>query len=182
MSARSLSLQVGTNPNLVGHILSGRSGNPTFATLEKLAEALGTTVAYLQGDTDDSKERPKGFAEPEIQPFHGPDAGSNAFDPLSLAPGARHPSAFTVRNAHGLIATGPDAIVVVDLAGRPGDGDLVLISVVDESGMVGRTKIGRLTGNRVVGLRYSYDSSDVYDMDQRAAVMGPVVAVASPPA
>lgn len=34
-------------------ILSGKSGNPGVQTLKLIAEKLGTTVAYLIGETDD---------------------------------------------------------------------------------------------------------------------------------
>lgn len=51
MNPRQLSLMAGLNPTAVRDMLSGRVQNPRYDTLQALAGVLGTSPAFLMGDS-----------------------------------------------------------------------------------------------------------------------------------
>lgn len=54
-SVRGLSLDAGLGPDTVRMILNGKSKSPSADAASKIAKTLGTTVAYLTGETDDPR-------------------------------------------------------------------------------------------------------------------------------
>lgn len=76
---------------LIGHkrnyISSARAGNGTLSTpeLEVLAQELGTTVAYLTGETDD--KAPEGISQQDLEhlaAYHAADDATRAAIDLLL--------------------------------------------------------------------------------------------------
>jgi len=64
VSARALSLKVGSNDSLVKSILDGRSKNQRADTLAKLAAEIGLSVAELTGETIQRENNPSPNAVP----------------------------------------------------------------------------------------------------------------------
>lgn len=64
LNPRQLSLQAGLNPTAVRDMLSGRVRHPRYDTLQALARTLGTSPAFLMGDSAIQQDINKGKIQP----------------------------------------------------------------------------------------------------------------------
>ncbi|KQT03187.1 MULTISPECIES: helix-turn-helix domain-containing protein [unclassified Rhizobium] len=75
-SAAGASLEAGLGRSAITDILSGNSGSPRLATLEKLAVVLDCTLAFLVGATDAPDKQPAADDIPRMGPARVPIVGS----------------------------------------------------------------------------------------------------------
>lgn len=138
-SARSASLDVSTNADLIRNVLNGKSENPRVDTLEKIAVALDTTPDWLTGRSEDATAAVTGAPRaaelrvadvdlppvrrlPNDVPVRGTAAGSHLSGAFQLDTDVieyvrRPPAVFGARDLYALYVEGTS----MEPEHRPGD-------------------------------------------------------------
>lgn len=105
LNAFSLAREIGVGRTVISEMLEGRSKHPRLDTLQKMAQGLGTSVAYLIGETDDP--------EPAA-PLRSPKASLltvlDAVEVLPTPRGRVWAQVPTEDGMIGLLLTGPQAL------------------------------------------------------------------------
>lgn len=146
---------INVNKGYVSELISGKK-EPSLETLRRIVEFLDVPVGELFGEiahepAAQADEAP-GFRESDVAEYQpGETRDPLEAKLLSAASGlVRSPVTYRATTAIGAFAIQPGDLLIVDLAGGPVSGDMVLVGLTDQNGFNARTIICRLHGHIAV--------------------------------
>ncbi len=148
LAPSAVSRRAELDTSTVRKILDGSSRNPGIATVEKIARALGTTVAAIEalgGDTPTKgfAEERTAFAHGEATPL-GPDENTELAEVItSLLKTAQHGATYKLRRGSAGFGLRAGDILVLDIGRLAKPGEMILVGVTDRLGHETRTMVRR---------------------------------------
>jgi plasmid maintenance system antidote protein VapI len=172
-SARSVARDAGVPYDRVKNLVQGKSQSTSVETARKLAHAFGKTLEAFEAQTDTAVEtQPHGLAD-QARPFI-PRSRSEA-ETLAgvLAPDSTHTTLWRVRTSAAWLGILSGDVLVIDMKRVATSGEVVLANVEDPTTGEAQTRIGTLTGGRLLSGEPGEGGVPIL----RVRVQGPVVAV-----
>jgi transcriptional regulator with XRE-family HTH domain len=170
---------IGVNKSYVSEMVAGKK-EPSFDTLRKMVEVLGVPVGQLFGEepVDALAATPPGFSESQAEPFEfrasGP-LGMQARMFQAMKTGARHPTAYRLTRHIPSLAMRSQDVLVVDLATRAREGQVILVGMTDRQGYNAITLVRRLVGPYAMSAELDDQEPAIHlEDDPRAAWRGTV--------
>lgn len=187
-SARAVSIAAGLSPNTVAEIEANPDRSPRLEHVQKIARVLGVSLAYLaEGQHQNTPSH--GMSESEAEPWRPRTVTGERPDLADflrriaqvLAPDARSPTTFALRQAMPGFALMKGDVLVVDLKAPAQSGDLVLANVADLATGTGTTVVRRLMPPYLIANDPETDQGTLVVDNARTTIMGKIVAALRAP-
>jgi transcriptional regulator with XRE-family HTH domain len=188
LAETGVSKRAGLAHTTLGDFLSGKTNNPKIKTLEQLALAMGLTAAEMSEIGLDTGQgaapQPTGFAESEAVPYHAaPEAwpvhtasdDADAALARVLAPSARNATLYRISRDMPCAGLWSGDVLVIDLAARPLNGQLVVANVADPTTAEAHTIVRLLYMPHLIDDPMHGAESVLVD-NVRTTILAPVVA------
>lgn len=155
ISQTALADAIGVNKGFMSEIISGKK-SPSLEKLIAIAQVLNCAMTDLFDGGPETAAKPSdppGFSEDQAAPFvisqrQDKSAADHAVN--SLKASLRHGATYRMMQTVPWLGLKQDDILVVDLATKPTEGDLILIGVTNADGFNTRTTLRRFIGGKAV--------------------------------